>query len=317
MKTHFLFLWGMLMLFCACNEGVFVDRISPSVNGVCVPSDGSTTCIDLGTGDWSIYSVSTSSQDVHGDVYDLEGNLLSQAAPMCSGGLVRMVSRHPLVDFVIERSHSDELKLTVRENPGGKVFPLSIVVGNQYETRTIDLSLQPSEAYRLDSISYILYSYGVRDSLLYTQDDETVVVHNNHSEQSLQWTVYPYLNARAFVKFNIHGEESLELFGADKPLVHIPVPSRLGLFLSDEAFALSPDYIPVPVSDKLNSISETVTIPPLASMSFTTKRWYQWKSISCDLYATHPRTGRKRHLDVLCERVDPIGYTLYHEAISE
>ena len=158
-------------------------------------------CIDLETGDWSINSVYTDEGTLYGDIYDLEGHLLSGDKPLCSEGLVRMVSRHPMVDFVLERNRTDELLLTVKENPGGVAFPLFIVVGNQYEARTINLSLEPSEPYRLDSISYVLYSYGVRDSLSFANGDETVVVCNSHSSQFLQSLIYPFRNASAWAVY--------------------------------------------------------------------------------------------------------------------
>lgn len=114
----FLFCCMQLLLF-SCNQELFIDELSPSVNGSSVQSDGSTMCIDLGTGDWSINSVYTDEGTLYGDIYDLEGHLLSGDKPLCSEGLVRMVSRHPMVDFVLERNRTDELLLTVKENPGG------------------------------------------------------------------------------------------------------------------------------------------------------------------------------------------------------
>lgn len=312
----FLFCCMQLLLF-SCNQELFIDELSPSVNGSSVQSDGSTMCIDLGTGDWSINSVYTDEGTLYGDIYDLEGHLLSGDKPLCSEGLVRMVSRHPMVDFVLERNRTDELLLTVKENPGGVAFPLFIVVGNQYEARTINLSLEPSEPYRLDSISYVLYSYGVRDSLSFANGDETVVVCNSHSSQSLQSLIYPFRNASAWVKFTALGREPLDLLGTDRPLVHIPVSSDFWLILSDGTYALSSEYIPVAISEQLKSVSEKVTVPPLQSMTIKTKCWYEEKSIDCTLYVTHPRTGRKRQINAVCERLDPVDYTLYYEAIPE
>lgn len=54
----FLFCCMQLLLF-SCNQELFIDELSPSVNGSSVQSDGSTMCIDLETGDWSINSVYT------------------------------------------------------------------------------------------------------------------------------------------------------------------------------------------------------------------------------------------------------------------
>lgn len=300
----------MLLCLSACNDEVFIDKLAPSVSEMSVPSDGSTVRMDLGTDDWDIYSVSAEGETLYGDVYDLNGTLLAGNSPLKGDGLVRMVSRHPVVDFVLERTCGNELQLTVNENPGARAFPLSVSVHNRYESRTLHLTLEPSEPYRLDSITYRLDSYGARPNLSYGPANSTVVLTNRDSGTPLTWTMYPYKKAPGFVRFSVWGEGSLDLFGAEGVLVRIPEPKKILVFLSKETYPLSQKYISVPIYEKLYAVADTVTVPPFKNMLLESEVEYEAKEFSCNLYVTHPRTGRKRHIEAMCERVDPVDYTL-------
>ena len=311
MKTHFLlFLYSILFCLFSCNDEVFIDKLAPSVTEMNVPADGSTLRIDLGTDDWEISSVSTGNDCLYGDIYDLNGKQVSENSPLKGSGLLRMTSRHPVVDFVLERTCGHELQLTINENPSARVFPLSVSVYNRYESRTIHLNLEPSEPYRLDSITYRLDSYGVRPNFSYGPANSSVVLTNRYSDSSLSWTVYPYQKAPGLVKFTVWGEGSLDLFGAEGVLVRIPEPRWRLFFLSKEMYPLSQEYITVPIYEKLYAVADTLTVPPFKNMLLQTEVEYEAKEFSCDLYATHPRTGRKKHITAICDRVDPVDYTL-------
>lgn len=312
MKTRFFLLYCILLCLSACNDGVFVEKLTLSVSGMSVPSDGSTVRVDLSTDDWEIASVATGNGTdwLYGNVYDLEGKQVAANSPLKGNGLVRMVSRHPVVDFVLERPCGNELQLTVKENPGREAFPLFVTVRNQYESHTLSFALEPSEPYCLDSITYRLDSYGVRPDLSYGPANSSVVLTNRESALPLRHEVYPYQKASGFVKFTVWGKGSLDLFGKEGILVHIPEPGQFFVFLSKDTYRLSTEYISVPIYEKLYTVVDTLTVPPFKNMLLQTEVEYEAKEISCELYATHPRTGGKKHITAICDRVDPVDYTL-------
>lgn len=317
MKVSFLFFCAVWLCLSACNDDLFVDKLELSATGISVPSDGSTVRVGLSTDDWEIASVSIGNESLYGDVYDLDGKLLSENAPLKGSGLLRMVGRHPLVDFVIERTCADELQLTMKENPCGRAVPMTISVRNPYESCTLDLSVEPSEPYRLDSITYRLDSYGVRENLSYTPANTAVVLENRNSDKLMQWVMYPYKKAPGFVKFAVWGRETLDLFGAEGALVRIPEPGKFLVFLSKETYPLSSEYVSVPIYEKLLAATDTVWVPPFKNMLLESYVEYEAKEFSCSLYVTHPRTGRKRCIDAKCERVDPVDYTLEQTVFAD
>lgn len=304
---------GVLMLLGlqACNSGVFVDDFAPSAESISLASDGHAQVIDFKADNWDIFGVYTlTGETIRGDVYDADGQWLGSDPMNVEPGWTKYVLNHPTVALTVERTKGDKLCITSTENAGGKPFECFIDVGNDYDRRYIRVGVEPSEAYQLDSIVYRLNSYSWQDSIPWSGRVE--VLNPFPLEKPLTTYVHPYENQSYRVQFTFYEDNPLAIFGENKPEVPVVDADKYGfLYVTGRKIPLDYDVHELPVPDALLAVEEQVTIPAHYSCQVKSIWWYEYFGVDFRLYASHPRTGRKREFSGTLDLHKPQAYDIY------
>lgn len=298
---------GWLGLLSACNGDVFIDDFAPDADYIKMASDGHTETIGFKSDNWDLYSVYTVTGDeLKGSVYDAQGQLLGDDMFSVSPGWTKFVSNHPTVAFTVERTKGDALSVTVSENASGQPFPFFISVGNDYETRTLNLVAQPSEVYQLDSIVYTMGSCLWQDSIARTPQS---VQWNNTGPEAVTLYVYPYRDNPYQYRFTCYDDATFALLGSEPPQVPVPDADEIDwLYMSDRQIPLDLDVHLLPAPDDLQEVREKVTIGPHETCIYTTQMWDTYYGVWYKVYASHPRTGRQRVIDGVLDFYKPMTY---------
>ena len=139
-----------------------------------------------------------------------------------------MHCKNEYVDFRIEKSSGNKLKVSYSENLYNQALDIGILTGNAYKMEDIRVRLAPTSKYRVDSVVYdweqfYLYGYGMIDEM------ESIVVDNTLADAPTTITVYPYRNTRRELRFwpyshggNWEEEKYSLLFGDNLPAIVIP-----------------------------------------------------------------------------------------------
>lgn len=330
MKRTFsrLTLYLMLLVLCSCNSDVFVDNFLPSAKKVHVPADGSEAILRFGASNWRTlglwlridftHSVNGGTYDpVVGDIYSLDGTLMARDTELyCQDEEpFRFVAHSSTFKLTIERTSGKELRFLDAENLGTGSLQLQLNVGNDYNYEQIDLYIDPSPRYQLDSLVYKLNSWTEMDSAMYTT---YVVGPTNATETPWKYALHPYEYFQR--TFTFQGgdqwhepidEVVFQLFGNEKPVVDVPgldkfqSPALLG-----EKLAFAPGKTHFPLSDDLLSVVDTIDVPPLTQIECTIKCWYRFTGVWYTLYVSNPQTGQHRVFDGRADLYTPQGYSL-------
>ncbi len=126
-----------------CNEKVFVPEFLPeSIDRTMVCGD--TFRIPFTNENWNILSVCIPEplELLRGDVYDKQGNRISQDKFLYLEGLGKIVYHDDSCKLNIERPLSEELVISLEKNLHKLPFIIAINVGNEDETKHINLTLK-------------------------------------------------------------------------------------------------------------------------------------------------------------------------------
>lgn len=324
MKTNSLLTTICLLtaLLGGCNPDVFIDSCAPSTDRMQVPADGTAATLSFGSGDWYVRGLILEKQgryeEIRGDIYDADGTRLYFDVPFHFSdlGLAKYVAGYPLFSLTMERTADRELRLSGAENIGLETCRLSLGVGNEYEYREVELLIEPSPRYRLDSIVYSL------DSWYYKQDSARTLTFqgrwSNYTDTSVEILISPYADFTRTFTFAGGDEWSpgidpsqLQMFGTEMPVVPVP---RLGKYdrpalLGDE-LPLSGETYEFPLSDEWLAVTDTVIVPPGKAVECAVKCWFHYTGIHYKIYASCPQTGRRRVLEGRADLYDPQSYSL-------
>lgn len=118
------------------------------------------------TGDWKIERVENrdGNQRIVGDIYDEQGDLVSENSPLELDGLGVLDANWGDKGFKLTRKTDLELEIEVYENTTGEEFDFAIILTQGGEKKEIWMSQKNSQGYTLESIEYFL-SEGDGDEL--------------------------------------------------------------------------------------------------------------------------------------------------------
>lgn len=314
------------LLFAAllggCNPDVFIDSCAPATDQLQVPADGTAATLRFGSGDWYVRGLFLKKQglyeEIRGDIYDADGTQLYFDVPFHFSdlGRAKYVASYPQFSLTLERTADRELRLSDAENIGLKACRLSLGVGNEYEYREVELLLEPSPRYRLDSIIYSLDSWYLEQDSARTE--RMMISPTNLTDNPWKYPLHPYDSFRRSFTFRGGDEWSpgidpsqLQMFGTEMPVVPVP---RLGKYdrpalLGDE-LPLSGETYEFPLSDEWLAVTDTVVVPPGKAVECAVKCWFHYTGIPYKIYASCPQTGRRRVLEGRADLYDPQGYSL-------
>lgn len=202
-------------------------------------------------------------------------------------GLGKIVLDENLIGFTVDRSNSKELKIIVDENARTTHFRFMIMVGNEYEFQEIYVDISPSDRYVLEHITYSLDAY----SHEYRAERGMSTLKYNNSDTPYSFLMFPYENVYSSVMFQSNMPEAFQLLGEGNLTVEIPdmEDGRLVMNGKQAQYTYKEQTWPFP-----NTEQKEVSVPPHVYQRITSLIEYDWFETEYTLYATHPKTGKRR-----------------------
>ena len=320
MKT-FLHIAVYLLIFLGlsgCNGDVFIEDFQPSVSDVTLDGNGDSVTIHFKSSNWNLLHVYDyyDNSSLYYSVYDKDGNIVSQNQSPVLEGLGKIVCddviyEDKIVDFTIERTHPQEVKLTVNENALSSLFRFSIIASNEYETKEIHVAITPSDRYIFDHITYSLDMYSYTDTHI---EERRSMVIDNRGNGNVTNYIFPFQNEYRQIQFTSNNPEAFNLL-ASKPEVEIPGIVDGYLVMNGERVQYASDMqrLPLPFPD---TEKKAVITPAQTSQRITVLLEYEWFETYFTLYAVHPKTKKEKVITGTLKSKMPKGYLIKCEKLN-
>lgn len=320
MKT-FLHIAVYLLIFLGlsgCNSDVFIEDFQPSVSDVTLDGNGDSVTIHFKSSNWNLLHVYDyyDNSSLYYSVYDKDGNIVSQNQSPVLEGLGKIVCddvvyEDKIVDFTIERTHPQEVKLTVNENALSSLFRFSIIASNEYETKEIHVAITPSDRYIFDHITYSLNMYSYTDTHI---EERRSMVIDNRGNGNVTNYIFPFQNEYRQIQFTSNNPEAFNLL-ASKPEVEIPGIVDGYLVMNGERVQYASDMqrLPLPFPD---TEKKAVITPAQTSQRITVLLEYEWFETYFTLYAVHPKTKKEKVITGTLKSKMPKRYLIKCEKLN-
>lgn len=299
MKNIQKILWlGLLVSAAGCNSGVFIDDYLPEVPVVQLSETDSVARINFKSDNWDILNIYGTSENVWGVVCDLDGKPDGRNLPLENGANAVIKLSHEYCDFRVEKRNGRELCIFAGENMNRSALDVEIIVGNEYEMKSIPVSLAQTSKYEVDSIVYDWKSLSYSDNTL--EPDYSLVVDNSKSNQPTSWHFTPLETSfsREVSFRNKDGVNEEELYkrflGTPLPLVVIPdfVDKKPVLESTKAEVGINSQEIRTSIESDL--AGKEYVIPPGEKWKISVYYMIEQYWIDYKLYISIPSTGRKR-----------------------
>ena len=152
-----MFIISMIVTFTSCNKDVFIDDYAPKIMDYTVGGTLDTLTVKFKGGNWDIEYFYDSMMQINSSeakAYDLNGVEQPQKEGKLLKGLGYVTYNHSGVEFSIRREKQDELTLIMGSNSMLNNFILYIVVGNEYDIKSLKIIVENDETYIIDKIEY-------------------------------------------------------------------------------------------------------------------------------------------------------------------
>lgn len=278
-----------LLVFYGCNSDVFVDDFRSSDSELALDGNGDVETIRFASSNWDLLGIYAYDESNYYSckIYDADGNLIATEQVPYLKGLGKIVLDENLIGFTVDRSNSKELKIIVDENARTTHFRFMIMVGNEYEFQEIYVDISPSDRYVLEHITYSLDAY----SHEYRAERGMSTLKYNNSDTPYSFLMFPYENVYSSVMFQSNMPEAFQLLGEGNLIVEIPdmEDGRLVMNGKQAQYTYKEQTWPFP-----NTEQKEVSVPPHVYQRITSLIEYDWFETEYTLYATHPKTGKRR-----------------------
>lgn len=326
-RIFLLYIATLSALLCGCNRDVFINDYAPSAEEIKLSDTDSTVTVSFKASNWVIRNVFSTDEDgafreVLGDIYAKDGHLIAMNSPfyMSEEETVKMVIDQPDIHLTIERTDETHLCFSKPENMNLEPMMLTVNVGNDYDEREISVELKPSSRYELDSIVYTLDFYTYQDSAIYRT--EIIDMVNATSQFGMKVTPYEYFQQEyTFTDLYImdtsyRQTELLKIFGKDAPTVPVPEIEWFytniieQIVMKGTTMQLSETTQYLPASEEKLEAYEAIPVGPHKQITCYMGCWYKQIGVDCDIYVSHPKSGKKRILKGTLVINTPQSYSL-------
>lgn len=326
-RIFLLYIATLSALLCGCNRDVFINDYAPSAEEIKLSDTDSTVTVSFKASNWVIRNVFSTDEDgafreVLGDIYAKDGHLIAMNSPfyMSEEETVKMVIDQPDIHLTIERTDETHLCFSKPENMNLEPMMLTVNVGNDYDEREISVELKPSSRYELDSIVYTLDFYTYQDSAIYRT--EIIDMVNATSQFGMKVTPYEYFQQEyTFTDLYImdtsyRQAELLKIFGKDAPTVPVPEIEWFytniieQIVMKGTTMQLSETTQYLPASEEKLEAYEAIPVGPHKQITCYMGCWYKQIGVDCDIYVSHPKSGKKRILKGTLVINTPQSYSL-------
>lgn len=300
-------------LLVACNRSVFVDEFLTDSADITV-SEGSAS-VHFDADNWGILNIiDPLSYPI--SIVDPDGNMLS--LPLQEGELAIISFSDGLHDFRIEKRNTRSLDIIPIENMEDYPFRFTIIVGNKYEWKSVNVGLPPSPKYQLDSVIYDF------EAAVYTVNTlkpvSSSVIDNSSSQKPVTFVVRPY--AHSFRDVDLLFEDIIlaplftNLFGETLPTFGIPDIEGDGLAMNGAQASLSTKS--QKLGTELDAAFEAeVTVNAGEKKEVIVFNDIEQYSIPFCAYISNPGTGRSRSFRGTLYSELPYNYFILKKTVNE
>lgn len=296
----------ILLGFCGCNSGIFIDDFEPSVSELTLDGNGDEAVIRFSGSDWNILDIPVFEQN-NIKVYDAAGNLIN--GQLYLDRLGKIVYNGTMVSFTIEGINSKEVKVAVDENVQVYPFQFLLIASNEYESREIHITISPSDRYVFDRITYSLNAYSYDEPVI---EKANMRFDNSLASTEAIYHFFPYKNEYHNVMFKSDDPEAFRLLANSDLLIDIPTIEKgeMGMNGKKAQYVSQLQKLPLPFSDEEK---KDVVVKPHTVSHIIGKVQYEWFETKYTLYATHPKTGKKRTITGMMQSSIPKNYNIKRE----
>lgn len=299
MKNLCKILWLGLWVFAAgCNSNVFVDDYLPEVPVIQLSETDSVARIAFESDNWDILNIYGDYENVWETICDLEGNPDGRSLPLKNGENAVIKLGYEYCDFRVEKRNGRELCIFFGDNMNRAALDVKIVVGNEYEIKSIPVSLALTSGYEVDSIVYDWESLSYSDNLL--EPDYCVMIDNTQSTQPTSWYFDPMESSfpRQISFRNKDGWNEEKLYkcflGTPLPLVVVPDFIDGKPVLKDTKAEVGSDFQQIRSVINSSLVGKKYTIPPGEKWKISVDYLIEQYWINYRLYTSNPFSGRKK-----------------------
>lgn len=319
MKCETIYIALIGLVLAACNGDVFVDDYLPrGAATVLISEDNRTAEITFASDNWGIECIEGWTSGFKAYTSDGKETFL----PLKEKELGAVHCKNEYVDFRIEKSSGNKLKVSYNENLYNQALDIGILTGNAYKKEDIRVSLAPTSKYRVDSVVYswkqfYLFGYGMMDEM------ESIIVDNTLADAPTIITVYPYRNTRRELRFwpysyggNWEEEKYSLLFGDNLPAIVIPDiinQEKPVLGNTKIPFGTKLQYIAANV-DKDKAVE--VKIDAHDKRKVVVYNYLERYEVPLKVYASNPITGGKRELSAFLHSQNYIGHFILKQKME-
>lgn len=211
----------------ACNDVAFIEDFLPEVPDIVLDAENSSAVIEFEADNWDIAGVSNGISYINATIFDLEGR--ETGTDFRLEGLGKMVYDLDWYSFSIGRDAPDRLEITLTENLFDYPVYLELRVGNEFEAKTMKLTLGPTPKYEIESVEYRWEDFRWSGDVPEFQElvlKEVFTVDNSTGGEALEVTVRPYSDVWREIAFmdetGTTQSDFLHIFGDRPPLISIP-----------------------------------------------------------------------------------------------
>lgn len=211
----------------ACNDVAFIEDFLPEVPDIVLDAENSSAVIEFEADNWEIAGVRNGISYINATIFDLEGR--ETGTDFRLEGLGKMVYDLDWYSFSIGRDAPDRLEITLTENLLDYPVYLEMRVGNEFEAKTMKLTLGPTPKYEIESVEYRWEDFRWSGDVPDFQElmlKEVFTVDNSTGGEALEVTVRPYSDVWREIAFmdetGTTQSDFLHIFGDRPPLISIP-----------------------------------------------------------------------------------------------
>lgn len=299
----------ILLGFYGCNGDVFIDDFRTSDTKFTLDGNGDDLTIRFASSNWDLVWMYTYDSDFthQYEIYDADDNLIMKTQDAYLKGLGKIVCNEKLTDFIIQRSNSKELKITVGENVRNDHFRFMLVVSNDYESQEIYVEITPSDRYVFDHITYSLNAYYSEEKIV----EEMNIVRSNFEETpSLHHLIVQGIRHK--VAFRSDMPEAFQLLEDGNLTVEIPSMENGALGMN----GVQAQYTSMQQEFPLPDIRRDISIPANTTQRIILMQVYEWIETEYTLYAIHPKTKKQRIITGMFQSTIPTDNYIKRENIK-
>ena len=253
------YLFACWLLLTACNSGIFIEEFAPGMPAEVTVQCGEPTVIHFANDDWELRSAGA---------YDFD-----------------------LVKLTVERTAPTELTVLATECLYDSTYTFTLEVENEYETKSIDLQIEPGAKYVVDSVAYDWGNDFYDGDKLEPGGGAN---YTNQGSEPIVLGIYPYQNAKLIEQLSF-SDTSLDYFPLvfGNPLPQIVLPELVDgePVLRGHSMTLLPSTFTRSLDD-----GTIVRFKVEAGETLPVKVWLYCEEyhVSFTVYASNTQSGSKR-----------------------